>query len=106
EEVIDLSVGGMFVSGHGDGRVGDPVLVSLRAPGTRFWLDAEGEVTRVVRGLRFSDRGRSGFAVRFREIDPASQAVLSASLARRPPPIPRRPLRRNYALTVQLIWAY
>ena len=50
--VIDLSPEGMQVASGAQVRVGEPVLVSFRAPNSTDWMDAEAEVARVVRGQR------------------------------------------------------
>lgn len=105
DRATDISPFGMFVEGESSVRVGDRLFVSLRAPGTSYWFDAPAFVARVVRGLRGGDEGRTGVGIRFGSLDGAARAVLEASLRKRPPPIPSRPLRRNYALTVQMIGA-
>lgn len=103
---IDLSTEGLLLETElVDDCVGMPVLVSLRAPGTRLWLDAEGIVVRTAPARRMLDR-IPAFGVRFERMDTIDRSLLASSLRGHPPPIPRRPIRRDYAKTVSLIWTY
>jgi len=101
---VDVSAEGLLVESRLPASIGDPVIISMRAPGTRWWLDAEARVARIIRGLRRSDEGRF-FGLRFISMSALDRAVLRASLEGRPPPLPRRRVRRDYATTVRLISA-
>lgn len=112
-EVLDLSTGGAFIRSEIYPRVGERVLMSLRIPRTRMWVDAQGEVTRVVRGRRltrptpFSPNRRptesQGVGIRFCDMDATTRALLQSGLEGLPPPAPQRRLRRDYAKTVRMI---
>ncbi len=99
DRVLDLSEEGMLVMSHRSAGVGDEVIVSLRVPGTRYWVDGEAVVMRVVHGRRFADRGMA-LGLRFTRMDAPAQAVLRGSLQRCVRPVPARPLRRDYAQTI------
>jgi hypothetical protein len=92
---LDLSTDGLLVSSDVTVPAGEPVLVSLRIPGTTIWIDAEGTVTRVVAG--------TGVGVRFDRLDADARALLSSSLRGFPPPIPTARPRRDYAAAVRAI---
>ena len=102
ERAIDLSIDGMLLASDHEPEVGTEVIVSFRAPGTGIWLDAEATVARIVRGRRRSDPAR-GIGLRFRGLDSVSRAILDGSLAGRPPPVPARLVRKDYARTVRSI---
>ena len=99
---IDLSLGGMLVASDRLAAIGEPVFVSLRVPGTRLWVDAEGEVTRLVKGRRYTDFGPA-VGVRFTRLDRTTRALLWGNLCDRPTGFPARPPRRDYAATVSRI---
>ena len=99
---IDLSLEGMLVASDRLASIGDPVFVSLRVPGTRLWVDAEGHVARLVRGRRHADFGPA-LGVRFTRLDTTTRALLWGNLCDRPTGIPARPPRRDYAATVSRI---
>lgn len=99
---LDLSTGGLLLQSEEEASPGDGVVLSFRAPGKRRWIDALGKVTRVAQGRRRTDRARC-LGVRFDAMDPESWALLEACLWGRPPPVPARPLRRDYARMVQAI---
>jgi hypothetical protein len=102
ERAIDLSRDGMLVVSDASPALGEELIVSFRVPGTRLWLDAEAEVARVLRGRRALDRARA-VGLRFTRMDTLTRAVLDGSLVGRPPPVPARRARRDYARTVQMI---
>ncbi|MEM9190516.1 MAG: PilZ domain-containing protein [Myxococcota bacterium] len=102
DRVLDLSLGGAFISSRIYPAVGEELLLSLRIPKTRIWIDAEAEVARVVRGRRRRDETR-GVAIRFKRLDTTTRALLQGSLEGLPPPTPARTLRRDYAKTVRMI---
>lgn len=99
-EAVDISVDGMFVRSEAHPALGTEVFVSFQAPGTEDWIDVSATVARVVRGRRRSD-GVSGLGLRFGGMTGGQREVLSESLIGRPPPIPARHLRRDYAATVR-----
>lgn len=102
ERALDLSLDGMLLASDREPEVGTDVIVAFRAPGTGIWLDAEATVVRIVRGRRRSDPAR-GIGLRFRRLDSVSRAILDGSLAGRPPPVPARLVRKDYARTVRTI---
>ncbi len=96
---LNVSAEGLLVQSDQVARLGESVLVSLRAPGSRSWLDGEATVVRLVRGRR-SVCDVPALGLKFRHLDAVSQAILSGSLRGLPPPVPARPLRRDYAGTI------
>ena len=102
ERAIDLSVDGMLLASDHEPDVGTEVIISFRAPGTGIWLDAEATVARIVRGRRRGDPARA-IGLRFRGLDSVSRAILDGSLAGKPPPVPARLVRKDYARTVRTI---
>jgi hypothetical protein len=95
-QVIDLSPEGMQVSSAAQVRVGEPVLVSFRAPHSDDWMDAEAVVARVIRGQRGGDRGRA-IGLRFTQQSSFDRVMLRERLRNLTPPTPARQLRRDYA---------
>ncbi len=102
EQVVDLSVDGMMVESDELPAVGTPVFVSFKAPGTDVWIDTEATVARVSRGRR-GGGDVSGLGLRFGNMAPESRAILARSLIGRPPPVPGRHLRRDYAATIRVL---
>lgn len=102
ERVLDLSTRGMLVACDTAASLGEEVVVSFKAPGGP-WMDAEAEVARLVEGWRPWDPGYC-VGLRFTRFDGSSRGELLTRLAGMPPPIPSRPLRRDYAETVRRIW--
>lgn len=100
KRTLDLSEGGLSVVTREELREGDALLVSLRAPGTNAWIDADAEVARI--GKRGKKRSRR-VGLRFRRMDGVELALLRGALVGHPPPVPRRALRRDYAATVLAI---
>ncbi|MAQ18643.1 MAG: PilZ domain-containing protein [Sandaracinus sp.] len=98
ERTLDLSEGGILLRSDAEAEVGESVLLSLRVPNGRTWIDAQAIVTRVVRGLRAGDEGRA-YGLAFEDIAPLDRAILAGSLGG-PPPTPTRGLRRDYAGSV------
>ena len=99
EETLDVSDKGLLVASHASACIGETVFVSLRLPRGQSWIDAEGTVVRVVRGLRNGDAGR-GFGIRFERIDDFDLILLRAALDGVPPTVPARRVRPDYAATV------
>lgn len=99
EETLDLSDKGLLVKSHASACIGETVFVSLRLPRGQSWIDAEGKIVRVVRGLRNGDQGR-GFGIRFERIDDFDLILLRSALDGVPPSVPARRVRPDYAATV------
>jgi len=99
EQTLDLSEGGLLLQSDHEAEVGETVLLSLKVPGGRSWIDAEATIARIVRGHRTSDEGRA-YGLRFEQMAPLDRAVLAGSLEGSPPPPPARRLRRDYARSV------
>ena len=71
ERAVDLSMHGMLLCSKRSAQVGEELIVTLRVPGTRVWIDTMATVTRVVHGRRNGDRGPAlGLA-----FDPFAKAV-------------------------------
>ena len=104
ERAIDVSSRGLLVETDEEVTLGEPVIVALRAPGTRLWLDAEGTVCRFVAGRRRADLGRC-VGVKLRGFDRVSKILLTETLRGLPPPVPARAFRRDYARAVAAIAA-
>jgi hypothetical protein len=102
EQVVDISVEGMMVQSDALPAVGTPVFVSFKAPGTDVWIDTEATVARVSRGRR-GRRDIPGLGLRFGKMSPENRAILARSLIGRPPPVPGRHLRRDYAATIRIL---
>ena len=102
-ETLDVSAEGLLVRSEALADVGETVFVSLRIPGGQTWIDAEGTLVRFIRGLRDGDEGR-GWGVRFERIDPVDRGILAGSLVGKPPPLPRRGVKRDYAGTIAELW--
>lgn len=102
EHALDLSLHGMLLSTKQRARVGEEVIVSLRVPGTRTWIDTCAKVVRVVQGRRQGDRGRA-VGLAFERLDPEEERVLRNALSVFPPILPARPQRLDYAATAALI---
>lgn len=101
-QTLDLSHHGLLVRSDAHVEIGEEVYVSMRIPGGVSWLDALGRVARVVHGLRGRDVGRA-VGVELLYMEAIDRALLEASLRGRPPPIPARHLRQDYAATVRRI---
>jgi hypothetical protein len=99
-QAIDLSPHGMLVTADRAVLTGEPLVVAFRLPGSAWWFDAEGAVSRVVHGRRPGDRGRC-FAVEFEGLDVAVQYFLHVALQGVPPGVPTRERRVDYAATVR-----
>jgi hypothetical protein len=104
EKTMDLSVDGMLVRSDVDARIGDHVVVSFQATPLGLWFDAEGTVTRIVRGRRPGDEGRA-LGVKFENMSYLSRLLLRGHLRRQPPPLPKRSVRVDWAESVRMIAA-
>mgnify|MGYP001144183546 CR=1 FL=1 len=92
QRVLDLSPRGMLVTCGQRVEQGDEVFVTFQAPGDGLWMNAETEVTRIVRGNRHWDVGPC-IGLRFKNLEGSRRGELLSRLAGIPPTIPRRPLR-------------
>ena len=92
QHVLDLSPRGMLVTCRAEVKVGDEVMVSFLPPGDGLWMNAEAEITRLIRGLRVGDPGRCAGLV-FKNLPGSKRGELLSRLAGIPPTIPHRPLR-------------
>jgi hypothetical protein len=97
DEISDLSEAGMLVVPKSRVLTGEKVFVSFMAPFSRYWIDLEATVARVVHGRRATDY-RPAFALYFDSIDEVSRALLRKNLAGTPPPLPGRGRPRAPAL--------
>jgi hypothetical protein len=93
ERTLDLSPRGMLIACDGPVQLGEEVMVSFRAPGRDgIWMDAEGEVARVIEGLRPNDPGYC-MGIDFTYFERSARVELLSRLAGTPPPVPQRRLR-------------
>ncbi len=77
----DLSTEGMSVLIDRPVLTGEKLLIALKVPGTTsIWLDAEGEVRRVVHGRRPEDNGRA-VGIELTWAAPDAMAMLQGQLA-------------------------
>ncbi len=102
DTTLDLSEGGILLRSDQEAEVGETVLLSLKVPGGRTWVDAEATIARIVRGHRTEDEGRA-YGLRFEAIAPLDRAILAGSLQGAPPPPPARGIRRDYAGSVSAL---
>lgn len=94
ERVVDLSPRGMLVTCDVGAELGEQVMVSFLAPGSRGrWLDAEATVARIIQGYRPHDPGYC-IGLEFDYFERSARNELLTRLAGVPPPVPRRRLRR------------
>jgi hypothetical protein len=101
-EVLDVSGTGLLVSSDADAEKSEPVVVHLFTGEDD--IVAAAEVSRVVRGLRREDRGEA-LGLRFTRVPGAPLRRLLRQLHGTPPPVPRRPIRCDYAASVRAIAA-
>ena len=96
---MDLSPHGMLVKAHYPALTGEPVHVTFRLPRTADWIGATATIARVVHGRRPGDSGHC-FGLEFETLDPRTMRRLRTTLLRRPPPLPNREPRIDYAASV------
>jgi len=104
DRVLDVSWSGARIEALADARVGERATLSLRVPGSQVWLDAEAEITRVVRGRRLGDAGVA-YGLRLRRMDGMSRVLLGQIARGRPEVSSARGERRDYARTIARIHA-
>lgn len=86
---LDLSEDGMLVLADSKVTMGEPVIVTFRAPRMQKWIDAEATVVRVGHGRRAGDVGPL-LGLAFDWIPERSRALLTTSLLGLPFPAPAR----------------
>ena len=99
---LDISASGLLIRTVHEPRPGDRVRLRLRLPQTGVWVDADGEVTRIVAGRRQSDGGPA-FAVRVRRMNGMARVLLQRMIDGVPPPVPARGVRKDYANMIHRI---
>jgi hypothetical protein len=104
EATMDLSIDGMLVRSDADAAPGDHVVITFQATPLGLWFDAEGTVTRIVKGRRPGDNGRA-LGVKFHNMSYLSRLLLRGHLRRQPPPLPKRTVRVDWAESVRQIAA-
>lgn len=102
EATMDMSVDGMLIRSDIEAAPGDDVIIAFQATPFGLWFDAEGTVTRIVKGRRPSDDGRA-IGVKFRNMSYLSRLILRGHLRQRPPPLPKRSTRIDWAESVRRI---
>jgi hypothetical protein len=97
---VDLSPNGMRVE-LGDIKVeaGDRFFVCFRATDFGIWFYTDAVATRLLRGRRPGESGRS-LGLRFGSLSAVSRLCIRGSLRRVPPHLPQREQRIDYAATV------
>jgi hypothetical protein len=98
-KTVDVSPTGLRIASDSAVNVGEQVVLSVKLPRGRTWVDAHGRVARVEHGTREGDSGRT-IAIQFTSMDPVDHALLAGATASIPPPIPRRLIRKDYAASV------
>lgn len=101
KRTLDLSTTGMRIAAMDDAITGESVILTFRAPDSKEWIDAEGNVARVLHGRRGYDYGPS-LGVDF-TLTPELRAVLRRELAKYPPATPKRAPRIDWAASVARI---
>ncbi|MFO0588721.1 MAG: PilZ domain-containing protein [Polyangiaceae bacterium] len=99
---VDLSPRGMLLSSNRSATVGEELIVTLRVPGTRVWIDTLATVVRVVHGRRAGDRGPA-IALTWAPLPTEEDRLLRSALGVFPPILPARTPRVDYAATAALI---
>lgn len=102
DETVDASWSGLRVRSLAAARVGEGVRVSIRVPGSRMWLDADGVVTRVCPGRRVDDGGET-LGVALRRMDGMHRLLFATALRRHPEAPTSRGGARDYARAIQRI---
>ncbi|MCA9609000.1 MAG: PilZ domain-containing protein [Myxococcales bacterium] len=102
DETVDASWSGLLVRSLGRARVGEAVRVSIRVPGSRMWLEADGTVARVCPGRREGESGET-LGVVLRKMDGMHRLLFATALRRHPEAPAARGGRRDYARAIQRI---
>jgi hypothetical protein len=101
-EAIDVSPDGILVSTYEQLDPGESVIVSFCATELGLWFDTEASVARIVRGMRYGDRGPA-IGLTFSSLSRVKRFILRNHLRRIPPPVPRRTQRIDWTETVRRI---
>ncbi len=104
ERVFDISTNGILLACDDGVKLGQPLILSINAPGTNEWFDAEGVVARIVEGYRPDDRGYCA-GVRFTALDFESWRTLTRSLRAIEEPA-KLPFLRRLQLGMRIRFAY
>lgn len=102
ERAVDLSQDGMLLLSSRSVRLGEPLIVTFRVPGTSRWIDTAATVVRVVHGRRPGDRGPA-VGLAFDPLSSEDNLLVRCMIDRFPPTFPMRAPRVDYVGTVQLI---
>lgn len=99
-KVLDISSRGILLDSEGRfARLGEEVIVTLKAPNSRVYFDAIGKVTRLINGRRLLDR-RPAIGVELSEMDGWDRKLLAAKIDEFPEPTPRRAPTADYAAAI------
>ncbi|MFO0676472.1 MAG: PilZ domain-containing protein [Polyangiaceae bacterium] len=102
DRAFDISPRGMRVEGDSGLGLGDALLVAFRATDLGIWFHTDAKVVRIEPGRREGDTGPA-YGIEFQSLDHVSRLLLRGAFKRRPPPLPRRNARMDYAETVRRI---
>jgi hypothetical protein len=98
---VDLSTCGMLLPSPVEASAFEDVFVSLRVPGTDRWIDTRGHIARVVPDARAAVGPALGIA--FDAFAPDDARILQDALRQKPPAVPSRLPRVDYAATAAMI---
>jgi hypothetical protein len=102
---LDLSPSGIRVELRDiQVEAGDRFFVCFRTTDFGIWFYTDAVATRLIRGRRPGDNGRS-LALRFRSLSAVSRLCIRGALRKIPPHLPKRSQRIDYAATVGKILA-
>ncbi|MBK8171244.1 MAG: PilZ domain-containing protein [Sandaracinaceae bacterium] len=104
ERILDLSTNGVLLACDDGVRIDEPILLSINAPGTDEWFDAEGKVARIIEGYRPNDPGYCA-GIRFTALDFESWRTLNRSLREIEEPA-KLPFLRRLQLGMRIRFAY
>lgn len=104
ERVLDISTNGVLLACDDGVRLGEALILSINAPGTDEWFDAEGKVARIIEGYRPNDPGYCA-GVRFTALDFESWKTLSRALRNIEEP-PKLPFLRRLQLGMRIRFAF
>ncbi len=99
---IDVSNNGLLLACDKHVRLGTQVLVNMLVPFTDLRLFGKGVVSRVTHGRRENDTAPA-IGIELESVDADLHHALEAKLAKIPPRVPMRHLRRNYAGLIEQI---
>lgn len=102
DRVLDASYDAIRVRALVVPPLGTKVRVSMRMPGSRVWVDADGTVSRVIHGRRSGDDSAS-FAIHLRRMDGMQRLLLSTVAQMYPEAAGGRGDTRDYAKAIERI---